>query len=151
MAKPDPKDDRIAELELGLESAQQKLAAAQNDAQSVGALKGEIEKLTETVTARDREIKTLKSQVADFQRTSGDSPKATIAGLPENAAQLKVSVTMVNAINGTRVEATAGDVLVVAPNQAALDDVQRKVGRASRCHPVTKEALDSARKAGRVH
>jgi len=38
MAKTDPKDDRIAELELGLEAANRLAAEAQSKAQTVPAL-----------------------------------------------------------------------------------------------------------------
>jgi hypothetical protein len=150
MAKSDPKDDRIAELELGLESCQQKLEKALGENQGIGALHGEIAQLKASVADGEKEIVKLKSTIVELQARTSTNKSATVTGLPENAAQLRESSAMVNSLSGARIYANAGDVIVAATNQAELNAVQSKVGGTTKCHPVSAETLAASRKANRV-
>jgi hypothetical protein len=53
-----------------------------------------------------------------------------------------------NAITKQGVVAVAGDVLVLQESFAA---VQEKVGTSAKVHPVSREELEAAKKAGRAH
>lgn len=148
MAKTDPKDDRIAELELGLEAANQATAVAQSKAQTVPALEAEIGKLRESLGGRDSKIASLEIEIASLRSAIGDQNKPTVVGLdPAEAVQLKISCVVANGITGQRVDAVAGDVLVEA---AALGKVQKLVGTSAKVYPVSKEELEAAKKSGRA-
>lgn len=148
-AKPDPKDDRIAELELALEAANAATSKAQTEAQQVEALRSEVSKLTDSIKARDSKILTLEGELTAARASNVDQSRATVPGLdPANAIQLKVSCVVTNALNGVRIDAVAGDVLV---EKDAFSAVAAKVGTTARVHPVSKEEIDAAKKSGRAH
>jgi len=149
VAKTDPKDDRIAELELSLEAANAATNKAQAEAQQAGALRGEITKLNEAIGVRDSKILTLEKELVDLKAASAVENKATVKGLdPAKAVQLKVSSLVVNAITGARIYTVAGDVLVT---EDAFAEVQKKVGTSSNVYPVSKDEIEAAKRAGRAH
>lgn len=149
MAKADPKDERIAELELALDAANKATATAETEAQRVTAIESELTKSREIVKIRDARIRELESELAEHKATSKESESPTIKGLdPSKAVQLKVSSVFANAITGARVYATAGEVICL---KEALEETQRKVGTFVAIHPVSKDEFESAKKSGRAH
>ena len=149
MAKADPKDDRIAELELQLEASNKATTEAATKAQQVDALNGEIEKLTQSVKTRDKRILDLEGELTQVKDANSAGNKATIRGLDaENAIQLKVSSIVTNALTGARIDAVAGDVLV---EKESFHAVSVKVVTAAKVHPVSKDELAAAKTSGRAH
>jgi hypothetical protein len=149
MAKTDPKDDRIAELELGLEAANQATAKAQAEAQAAGALKGEIAKLSESIKVRDARILALEGEVSGLKVTAGKEDKPTVVGLdPAKAIQLKISSLVINAITNARVYTVAGDVLCL---KECFAEIQAHVGTTAAVYPISKDELEAAKTAGRAH
>lgn len=149
MAKTDPKDDRIIELELQLEAANKATTEAATKAQQVDALQGELEKLSQTIKTRDKRILDLEGELTQLKDANSAGNKATIRGLDAaNAIQLKVSSLVTNALNGARINAVAGDVLV---EKEAFPAVSAKVGTAAKVHPVSKDELEATKTSGRAH
>jgi predicted RNase H-like nuclease (RuvC/YqgF family) len=149
MAKTDPKDDRILELELALEALRKELAAAQDAASQYEALKAEIASLIEENKKEKECSKTLAKELESLKVTAGTEARATVKGLnPAKAVELKISSMVRNAITGQGVAAVAGSVLV---EKSALAEVQKVVGTTVTLHPVDAEEIDAARKAGRAY
>ena len=148
-AKPDPKEDRIAELELQLEASNKATSDAEAKALQADALKGEIEKLGQSLKTRDKRIIALEGELTQLKSANSDSNKATVSGLDGAvSAQLKVTCLVTNALTNQSVRAIAGDVLVEKDSFAA---VAAKVGTSAKVHPVSKDELEAAKKSGRTH
>ncbi len=148
MAKTDPKDDRIAELELQLEAANKATTTAEQLGQEVHALRSEVEKLTDSVKTRDARILSLEGEVRQLREAVGDKPRASVTIDPEKGVQLSVSSLITNVITGQPVTAIAGEVLVIKEEFAALST---KLGTKVKVHPVSKDEIEAAKKAGRAY
>lgn len=148
MAKTDPKDDKIAELQLALEAANMATADAQSDAQQVTAVRAQVTKLEEKIAKLEKQVKDLEAENAELRSKSGGATVAKISGLGANAVELRISSLITNAITKQPVTAIAGDVLAEAER---FEEIAKKVGTTVRVHPVSKDELEAARKSGRAY
>jgi hypothetical protein len=147
MAKPDPKDDQIAELQLRLEAANQATSKAETKAQEVGALQAELAKSQATISGLEKKVEGLQKELEVFRTKTTNRP--IVVGLdPERAVQLRVSSVVTNAITMTRIDAVAGDVLV---ESSFLEETQKKIGTSAKIHPVSKDEIVSAKSSGRAY
>lgn len=148
MAKTDPKDDRIAELELQLEAANKATTAAELAAQELPGLRSELEKLQDSLKTRDSRILSLEGEVRQLREAAGDKPRSTVTIDPAKGVQLSVSSLVTNVITGQPVTAIAGDVIVV---KEEFDAMSTKLGTKVKVHPVSKDEIEAAKKAGRAY
>jgi hypothetical protein len=147
-AKPDPKDDKIDELELSLEAANKAISEAEAKSGSTTAMAGEIEKLKAALGERDKTIKGLRCELAAERSKSMDGEKATVPGLPATAGQLNAPV-IISDVKGGTLYTQNGDVLATGSD----DDVaklRRTVGTSAVVHHVSKETLEAQRTASRL-
>jgi predicted RNase H-like nuclease (RuvC/YqgF family) len=149
VAKQDPKDERIAELELQLEAANKATNAAEDKAQEAEALRAQVRIQAGELDERAKKISALEAELEALKAASSGKSKATVTGLdPEKAVQLKVSSLVVSAHTKGAVVAVAGDVLCLVE---VFQEVSRKVGTSAKVHPVGKEEIEAARKSGRAY
>jgi transcription initiation factor TFIIIB Brf1 subunit/transcription initiation factor TFIIB len=147
MAKQDPKDERIAELEAKLKASNEATARAEEkaalQAQTEAQLKRQDTKIAEMVESNER-LKTLLQQLR-AESTENELPR--VSELGEAAAQLTVSCVLTSATTGRRIEAVAGDVIC---EKSQLEKLAVKLGTDHKIHAVSKEELAVARRAGRA-
>jgi hypothetical protein len=148
MAKPDPKDDKIAELELSLEAAQQAIAAAETKAGNSTALEGEGEKLRRTLGERDKTIKSLRAELAAERSKGMAGDKATVPNLPDTAGQLNAPVIIPD-VRGGALYTQSGDVLATGSDDE-LSKLRKVIGTTAVVHHVSKETLEAQRTASRL-
>ena len=147
MAKLDPKDARIEELEAMLRAANEATVAAELKAQVIEALEAELLDLRDKNSEAMALIKALEDELAALREVK--PLRANVSGLePTKAVQLKVSGRITNATTKSSVRAVAGDVVAEA---SALAEVQRKLGAGAKVHPVSKEDLEAIKKSGRAY
>jgi hypothetical protein len=148
--KSDPKDDRIAELELSLEAANAATVEAQKQAQSIGALQASVSEKEETIRVRDAEIVTLKADIKALKSASQASNTASVKDLPKNAVQLARTCVVTNSLTNTPIYPVAGDVLAAVKDAAELAAIQSKIGSMHNVHPVSDSEIEAARRSGRA-
>jgi hypothetical protein len=148
MAKPDPKDDKIAELELSLEAANKAIAEAEAKAGNSTALAGEIEKLRAALGERDKTIKGLRAELAAERSKGMAGDKATVPNLPDTAGQLNAPVIIPDVRGGT-LYTQSGDVLA-AGSDDEVSRLRKVIGTATVVHHVSKETLEAQRAASRL-
>ena len=148
MAKPDPKDDKIAELELSLEAAQAAIAAAEAKAGNSTALQGEIEKLRATLGEKDKTIKGLRAELAAERSKGMNGDKATVPNLPDTAGQLNAPVIIPDVRGGT-LYTQNGDVLATGSDDEVAK-LRKAVGTSAVVHHVSKDTLEQQRTASRL-
>jgi predicted RNase H-like nuclease (RuvC/YqgF family) len=148
-SKEDPKDTRIAELELALEASNANMTAAETRAQRVQALESEVLNLQSVIANKDKEISAVKGQLEMLTQERSKLARPTVANLdPEKAAQLKISSMVTNHKSKAAVNAVAGEVLVL---HSAFDEYSKKLGASVQCHPVSQDEFDAAKRAGRAY
>lgn len=149
MAKQDPKDERIAELELQLDAANKATNAAEDKARELEALRAQIQIQAGELEERAKTITQLGAELERFKASSDNTAKPTVTGLdPTKAVQLKVSSCVVSATSGTAVVAVAGEVIAT---KDYFDEASRLVGTLAKVHPVGKDEIEAAKKAGRAY
>jgi predicted RNase H-like nuclease (RuvC/YqgF family) len=148
-SKPDPKDDRIAELELQLEAATKSIQDAEGKAAGVPALQAQISTLEKDLKASEKRVADLRSELDASKVKNDKSGAPTVKDLdPAKALQLKVSCVLTNSITKQRIDAVAGDVIAL---QSAFAEMQQKLGTSVKLHPVSKDEFDATKTAGRAH
>lgn len=153
MARTDPKDDKIAELELSLEAANAATAKAEGAAQQLPAMQAELDKLREELAQSRKAAKGLEAELTAIRdAASGAASQPTIKGLPDFAVQLRTSTMVTDAITGLRANAVAGSVLVKIEGKDPknLQAAQAKVGGAATCYAVSSDEFESTKKSGRA-
>lgn len=144
----DPKDDKIAELELSLEAANAAIATAESNVGNATAMAGEIEKLKGTLAERDKTIVGLRAELAAERNKAVQGDQATVADLPKSAGQLNAPVIISDKKGGT-VYSQNGDVLACGSDDE-VGRLRSKIGTAAIVHHVTEETLEAQRRASRL-
>lgn len=148
MAKLDPKDERIAELELQLKAANEATVKAESAGQRIVQLEAEIKRLTADLNELANRCKIVQDENDRLKMQQNPSASARVTGLDAaKAVELKVSSVVTNALNGARIDATAGSVLAEA---SVFEETQRKLGGGAVVYPVSADEIAAARKAGRA-
>lgn len=151
MAKTDPKDDRIAELELALKSANEATTKAEQQSQQIGALESALAERDKTIQARDAKIVLLEEEVRSLKSASQAANQQTVKNLPKNAVQLARTCVVTNSLTKTPIYPVTGDILVAVSTQDELAKAQAQVGSAHKVHPVDEAEIEAAKKSGRAY
>ena len=106
----DKRDDRINELQKGLEALRGENSLLKEELGELPALKGELERQKSAVSERDKTIVGLRAELEQARSFLRTTDKKTIADLPSSAAQLATGVTM-SSHDSRRIDASPGDVV----------------------------------------
>jgi small-conductance mechanosensitive channel len=136
----DKRDDKINELQKGLEALRDENALLKEELAEVAALKGELELQKSAVSDRDKMIVDLRTELEQARSFLRTTDKKTVPGLPSSAAQLATGVTM-SSHDRRRIDANPGDV-VACGKQEDIDALRKRVGQGAKIHHVTRETFD---------
>lgn len=138
--------DALNEQRTTAERMQERASQASELERKVKAMQGEKAKLEKKLATAVERADQSEREAAHLRELLQSSATGTLKDLPKDAAQLKESVTLPGP-DGGRVDANAGDVIVVG-SKKAVGDLQESVGSAYRVLSVSKDAMREVRELG---
>jgi predicted nuclease with TOPRIM domain len=141
MAQHDRRDDRIAELKKGLEALREENGRLKDKLAQTSSLDGEVGKLKEQLSERDKTIAGLKKEIEQVRSFLRTTDRKTAQGLdPAGAAQLSENVK-VPLVDGRPAFAQDGDVVACGEGED-INAIRKRLGTSFSVHHVTKATFD---------